>query len=177
MEARGSDTASVQSPAGAQSDPASGALPSARACAPQHQTCVDTLLDQLAHDVDKADKGKQAQAHRYVASEHEAPRQQSYAIGSDSVEARDSKAAIYYISDNTLKDALDVFVSTSPTEQESKSPRLVEGGVGGGGGSRISPALHTVDRQVSVTSSSVTNVDHELPLDVQKGEHGVVTMV
>ena len=171
MEARRSDTAIVQSPAGAQS---------AHACEPQHQTCFDTLLDQLAHDVDKVDKGEQAQAHRDVASEHEAPRQQSCTLGSDSVQARDGKAAFYYISDNNLKDALDVLVSTSPAEQESKSspaasPRLAEGGVGGGGGSRISPALHPVDRQASVTS--VTSVGHELPLDMQKGEHGVVTMV
>ena len=107
MEARGCDVASVQSPAEEQSDRASGALQSARACATQNNTCVDTLLDQLAHDVDQVHKGKQAQAHRDdrdVSSGHEGPRQhsrdegpgeQSCALGRDSVEARDSKPGIY----------------------------------------------------------------------------------
>jgi hypothetical protein len=87
------------------------------------------------------------------------------------------------ISDNHAA-ALDVLVATSRTEQDSKSspaasPRLPEGDVGRFcvlyGGSRKSPALHAVDRQASVTS--VTSMDEELPLDVLKGEHGVVTMV
>jgi hypothetical protein len=176
-EARGSDAASAQAPAGSTAaDPASSA-------APQHLAEHASMLN----DMDKVDKEKQAQAHRDVASEHQAA-QQSCALG-DVGEARDSKVADANSSSDHIKDALDMLIATptSPTEQDGKSS---EGGgvlrscfttgtasshvcdgssamadldvthAASAGGSRTSPALHAVDGQA--------RMDHEINLDEQK---------